>query len=180
MEPVKHSLPEGAQAGPTLQAKIADVLRELQQIQDGCERESLPFHANLRLRVLDASGAVTDERVLHNIICQAGKNRLLAASGGAALSAFAYVAIGTGTATPAAADTALQTETARSPQQTPANPSASVYQVQYAFGGGVGTGAITEAGLFDAASGGSLLAHQTFAAVNKGASDTLTIQWSLS
>ncbi len=169
-----------AQAQQTLQARIADVLRELRQIQDGCERESLPFHANLHIRIHDADGAVTQERVLHNIICQAGKNRLLAASGGAALSAFAYVAIGTGTTTPAATDTALQSEAARSPQQTPTNPSASVYQVQYAFGGGVGTGAITEAGLFDAATGGNLLARQTFAAVNKGASDTLTIQWSLS
>ena len=41
------------------------------------------------------------------------------------------------------------------------------------------TGAITEAGLLDAGSTGNLLCRQVFSAVNKGASDSLQITWTL-
>ena len=44
---------------------------------------------------------------------------------------------------------------------------------------GPGTGAITEAGLFDAASGGDMLARTVFSVVNKGASDSITITWTI-
>jgi hypothetical protein len=51
--------------------------------------------------------------------------------------------------------------------------------VQYVctFGPGVSTGAITEAGLFDAATGGAMFTRTTFPVVNKNSGDTLTITW---
>ena len=45
------------------------------------------------------------------------------------------------------------------------------------FGAGDGTGAITEAGLFNAASGGDMLCRTTFSVVNKGSQDSMTITW---
>lgn len=47
------------------------------------------------------------------------------------------------------------------------------------FGAGVGTGAIVEAGLFTDLAGSTLCAYQEFAAVNKGAADTLTTTWTI-
>jgi hypothetical protein len=44
---------------------------------------------------------------------------------------------------------------------------------------GSGTGAITEAGIFDANSGGTMLARTIFAVVNKGADDSMTITWTI-
>ena len=177
IEPIPGEPPRAA---ITIAKTLARIIHALQQVQDGAEAESLPLHTNLTVRVEDAQGALKAERVIHNLICAAGKNKLLAVSGGESLTAFACIAIGTGTSAPAITDTALQTEIARSAAQMPTNPGAGVYQVQYTFPAGTGTGAITEAGLLDAPYGGNLLAHQTFAAVNKGASDTLTIQWQIS
>lgn len=45
------------------------------------------------------------------------------------------------------------------------------------FGPGVGTAAITEAGIFNAASAGTMLARTAFPVINKGALDTLTLTW---
>ena len=41
------------------------------------------------------------------------------------------------------------------------------------------TGAITEAGLFNASSSGTMLCRTVFSVVNKGASDAMTITWTV-
>lgn len=43
------------------------------------------------------------------------------------------------------------------------------------FAAGTGTGALTEAGIFNASSAGTMLNRVVFATVNKGASDTLIV-----
>jgi hypothetical protein len=44
---------------------------------------------------------------------------------------------------------------------------------------GVGTGAISEAGIFNASSGGTMLCRTVFPVVNKQASDTIAITWTI-
>ena len=44
---------------------------------------------------------------------------------------------------------------------------------------GTGTGAVVEAGVLNASSGGTLLCRTVFAVVNKGAADTLKITWTV-
>ena len=45
------------------------------------------------------------------------------------------------------------------------------------YAAGVGTGAITEAGIFNDPTTGTMLARTVFATVNKGAADVMTISW---
>jgi hypothetical protein len=45
------------------------------------------------------------------------------------------------------------------------------------FGAGVATGAITEAGVFNALTAGTMLCRTVFSVINKGALDTLVITW---
>jgi len=45
------------------------------------------------------------------------------------------------------------------------------------FPAGTGTGAITEAGILNAASAGTLLCRTTFPVVNKAAGDSIAITW---
>ena len=47
------------------------------------------------------------------------------------------------------------------------------------FGAGTGTGAITEAGILNAASSGTLLCRTVFSVVNKGSADSMTITWTV-
>ncbi len=88
--------------------------------------------------------------------------------------AMSHMAVGTGTSTPAVGDTTLQTEVARVALTSVVRSDKKVTYVG-TFGPGVGTGALTEAGIFNAASGGDMLSRIGFTVKNKGANDTMTV-----
>ena len=52
-------------------------------------------------------------------------------------------------------------------------------RVSNAGGNFTGTGAITEAGILNAASAGTLLCRTVFSVINKGASDSMTVTWTI-
>ena len=62
---------------------------------------------------------------------------------------------------------------------TSASSSGAVVTYICAFSAGEGTGALTEAGVFNAASSGTMLCRTEFAVVNKGAADSMTITWTV-
>lgn len=86
-----------------------------------------------------------------------------------------HLACGTGTNAPAMGDTTLQTELVRVAATSSTNTNVVTYSGT--FPAGTGTGALTELGLFNASSGGTLVSRVTFPVVNKGANDTLTVTW---
>lgn len=141
--------------------------------------ENVPFVTNVHLVLKDSDGNVKDERQVHNTVVTAGLNhiadQLSASPGGAAMG---YMGIGTGTTAVDPGDTALQTALDRN-ALTSRTDSANVVTYVGDWAAGDGTGAITEAGIFNAASAGTMLARAVFAAVNKGASDVLQITWTL-
>lgn len=96
-------------------------------------------------------------------------------------AAMTHMAVGTGVTAAAAANTALGTESARVALTSATNVTTTVTNdsVQYVatFNPGTGTAALTEAGIFNAASAGTMLCRTVFAVINKGALDTLTITW---
>jgi hypothetical protein len=47
------------------------------------------------------------------------------------------------------------------------------------FPAGTDTGAVTEAGILNASSNGTLLCRTVFSVINKGAADTLGITWTV-
>ena len=89
-----------------------------------------------------------------------------------------HMAIGTGSTAAAASDTALGTEAARV-DLTSTTVTANAVAYVASFAAGTGTGAITEAGILNAGSGGTLLCRTVFSVVNKGASDSMTITWTV-
>lgn len=114
-----------------------------------------------------------------NLIVQTGKNFLASAVISNSTSPFNAMAIGTGTTAASTADTALQTETARAAFTT-SSVTTNVVSLSNTYAAGTGTGAVTEAGLFNnSTSGGTMLSRVVFSAINKGASDTLTINWTI-
>lgn len=89
-------------------------------------------------------------------------------------AAMSHMALGTGTSSPAAEDTTLQTEIARVALTSVTRTDKKVTYVG-TFGPGVGTGALTEAAVFNAGSGGDMLTRIGFTVKNKGANDTMTV-----
>jgi hypothetical protein len=142
--------------------------------------DSFPLVGNVSITLRDALGRFKARRTIHNIVVTTGKNhiadQLSSTPGGAAMG---WMAIGTGTVDPAVGDTALGTEIDRN-ALTSRTDSGNVvtYVGDWAAGDGTNS-AITEAGIFNASSGGTMLARTEFAAINKAAGDTLKITWTV-
>jgi len=137
------------------------------------DKTGIDYHMHLVLR--DKDGNIKDERRVFNTVTTSGKNgaadQILAAP---SLNKPTHMAIGTGS--PAA--NALGTELDRN-ANTSKNRSGAVVTIVGDWAAGDGTGAITEAGTFDAASTGNMWMSASFSVINKGASDTLSISWTL-
>lgn len=136
------------------------------------QNETPVVTGKLTLVLKGADGRVKAERTA-NTITTAGKNmiadRVLAAP---SLGVPTHMAIGTGS--PAA--NALGTELDRNALTSKTRSSAVVTMVGD-WAAADGTGAITEAGIFDASSTGNMHSSASFSVINKGASDTLSITW---
>jgi hypothetical protein len=134
---------------------------------------------NVQIVLRGPDGEIKHEEMIHNLVVTVGKNaiadQLLAAP---TLGKPTHMAVGTGSTAAAAGDTTLGTELDRN-ALTSKTRSANVVTMVGDWAAGDGTGAITEAGIFDAASAGNLYARAVFAAVNKAAGDTLSISWAL-
>lgn len=140
-------------------------------------RDEEPAEDNVRIVLRGPDGEIKHDETTHNLIVTVGKNgiadQLLASP---TISKPSHMAIGTGGSGPAAGDTALTTELDRN-ALTSKLRSTNVVTMVGDWAAGDGTGAITEAGIFDAGSTGNLYARAVFSVVNKGASDTLSISW---
>ena len=141
-------------------------------------QDSIKMTGELRITVTNPEGNITQETVVPNLVVTSGKDFIAERMKDATTTAMSHMAIGTGTTAAAAGDTALGSEAGRvSLTSTTVTNNAVAYVAT--FGAGTGTGAITEAGLFNASSGGDLLCRTVFSVINKGAADTLGITWTV-
>ncbi len=148
--------------------------------------DTIKTTGQLRMVLRDGNGNIKEDRTVPNLIVTMGKNLIASRLTGVAAAVMSHMAVGTSATTPAAADTSLGAEIAGSRVALSVPGGVAVLaDVTFAatFGAGVGTGAIAEAGIFNAASGtpsgfiNAMLCHTTFGVINKGDEDTLTITW---
>ena len=135
--------------------------------------DSLKMKGHLSIKVNDE---VIQE--VPNLVVTAGKGFVASRMKDATTNAMSHMSIGTNTASAAAGNTGLGAEAARV-ALTSTTVSSNTITYVATFGTGVGTGAITEAGLFNASSSGTMLCRTVFAVVNKGSSDSMTITWTV-
>ena len=132
------------------------------------------------LKLTVAVSIALNNEVVHetkNVVVTAGKN-WVADRMNDANTVMTHMAIGTGTNTAVVGDTTLQTELDRNAlTSTTVTDNAVAYVGTWAAADG--TGAITEAGIFDASSSGDMLARTDFSVVNKGAADSMTVTWTI-
>ena len=132
----------------------------------------------LTVEIKDKDGKVKDSREVKNLVVSDGLDFIASRMKDATATAMSHMAIGTGATAAASGDSSLGTEAARQAlTSTTVNNNAVSYVASFAAG--TGTGAITEAGILNAASGGTLLCRTVFSVVNKGASDSMTITWTI-
>jgi hypothetical protein len=130
-----------------------------------------------RIVLTDKDGNVKQDFSVPNLVVTTGKTFIAARMVGTP-TAMSHMAVGTGTTAAAVGDTALQTELVRVAFSS-ATSTGAVTTYIASFSAGTATGAITEAGIFNAVSGGTMLCRTVFPVVNKGADDTMSITWTI-
>jgi hypothetical protein len=141
-------------------------------------QDSIKVTGELKITVTNPNGNVTQETVIPNLVVTSGKDYIAERMKDATTTAMSHMAIGTGSTAAAAGDTTLGTEAGRV-TLTSTTVTANAVAYVATFGAGTGTGAITEAGLFNASSSGDMLCRTVFSVINKGAADTLGITWTV-
>ena len=133
----------------------------------------------LNITLYGPDGSVKDERQVDNLVVTTGlgwlTSRAAAASPPAAMG---WMAVGTNSTAAALANTTLGAEVGRTATATP-TVSANQQTYSATFGAGVGTGALTEAGIFNASSAGTMLSRTVFGVITKGSLDVLVINWTI-
>jgi len=141
-------------------------------------QDQIKVTGELKITVTNDEGNVKKEIIVPNIVVTDGKEYIASRMKDASATAMSHMAIGTGSTAAAAGDAALGTEAGRVALTSTTVTSNAVAYVA-TFPAGTGTGAITEAGILNASSSGTLLCRTVFSVINKGAADTLGITWTV-
>jgi hypothetical protein len=144
--------------------------------------EKLTVTGQVSIQIFDAQGNLKDSRDIKNLVVTTGKtfiaSSMLKTTNSPA--AMTHMALGTGTTAAAAGDTALQAAIAGSRVTfSSATSSSNVVTYVASFPAGTGTGAVTEAGIFNDPTAGTMLCRTVFSVVNKGANDAMSITWQI-
>ena len=144
--------------------------------------ENLRSRGRLSIVITDQYGQTKEKREVDNLVVNAGLAYIISRMVGVAKSVMSHMAVGSGTSAAAAGDTDLgnllgSRKALDSTTISGANNESVIYVCT--FSPGEGTGAVTEAGIFNAASSGDMLCRTVFAVVNKAATDTMVITWTI-
>jgi hypothetical protein len=138
-------------------------------------QESMQLHGAMTLIISRANGD-TETIYKDNLIVNVGFDFIADAIGKSASrpSVMGYIALGTGTTAAAATQSALVTEIDRNAATYAHTAGTKTFTFTADFLAGDATGAITEAGVFNAATAGIMFDRVVFPVVNKGSDDSLT------
>lgn len=144
--------------------------------------ENLLLRGQLNIVVTDQTGKIKETRDVTNLVVNTGLGYITSRMVGTASSVMSHMAVGSNNTAAAAANTDLgnllgSRKALDSTTISGANNESVVYVCT--FNAGEGTGAITEAGIFNASTSGTMLCRTVFAVVNKAAADTMVITWTI-
>jgi hypothetical protein len=144
--------------------------------------ENLKLSGQLNIVLKDKAGNIKDQREVKNLVVNAGLAYIASRMVGTSKSVMSHMALGSGTTAAAAGQTDLVSilgsrEALDSTTISGTNNEKVVYVSS--FEAGDATGAVTEAGIFNAATSGDMLCRTVFSVVNKAADDTMSVTWTI-
>lgn len=144
--------------------------------------DKLRMTGDVSIVLTGPDGQVKDSREIKNLVVNAGLAYVISRMVGTAKAVMSHMALGSGTTAAAAGNTDLESilgsrEALDSTTISGSNNEKVVYVAS--FEAGDATGAVTEAGIFNASTAGDMLCRTVFAVVNKGANDSLTVTWTI-
>lgn len=142
-------------------------------------QEQMSVKGRLSVVLFDAAGKVKHSQDIPNLVVNSGLAFIASRMKDTTDAAMSHMAVGSGTTAAAAGNTALGTQIGSRVSLTSTTVTANATAYVATFAAGTGTGAVTEAGIFNASTAGTMLCRTVFSVVNKGVDDTLQITWTI-
>ncbi len=139
-------------------------------------KEKLKVTGRVKIHI---NGKLVEE--IDNLVVTTGKEWIASKfyAAGSPGDDMSHIGIGTGTTAADVSDTALETPIGARAALTSTTVSTNTVEYVATIAAGIGTGAITEAGVFNALTSGTMLCRTTFGVITKGTDDSLTVTWTI-
>lgn len=144
--------------------------------------EKLGLSGRLTITLKDAAGNTKEVREVKNLVVNTGLGFITSRMVGATDAVMSHMGLGSDTTAAAAGDTDLGSLLgSRKALDSVTRSGSSNESITYVatFSAGEATGAVTEAGIFNASTAGTMLCRTVFPVVNKQADDSLQVTWTL-
>lgn len=139
--------------------------------------DSLKLKGDVFITVKDKDGNVKEERHEENLVVSAGLNFICDRMEGTSEAVMSHMGLGSGTTAAAAGDTDLGSILGSREALDSTTVSSNTITYVSSFEAGDATGAVTEAGIFNASTSGTMLCRVVFSEINKAADDTMSVTW---
>ena len=143
-------------------------------------KDKLKLRGDVSIVLKSADGSVKDSRAIKNLVVNDGLNFIVSRMKDTTQGVMSHMAVGSSTTAAAAGQTDLVSILGSREALDSTAVSTNTVTFISSFPSGSGTGAVTEAGIFNASSGGDMLCRTVFDVVNKQATDSMTISWLVS
>lgn len=142
-------------------------------------KDTLRLRGDVAIVLKDKNGAVKDSRQITNLLVDEGLEYVCASMAGTEAGQMTHMAVGSDATAPVGSNTGLGAILGVREALDSTTALNNTITYVSSFEPGEGTGAIVEAGIFDAVTDGIMLCRTTFAVINKGADDTMAITWTI-
>jgi len=141
--------------------------------------DDLKLRGDVAIVLKDKDGNVKDSREIHNLVVSSGLTFICSRMAGTSAGVMSHMALGSGTTAASASQTDLVSILGSREALDSTSASSNTITYVSSFEAGEGTGAVTEAGIFNASSSGTMLCRTVFPVVNKQADDTMSVTWTI-
>jgi hypothetical protein len=143
------------------------------------QQDSLKIIGTPTFILTDKFGNVKQQFTQPNLVVTVGKNFIADRMIGTSSAVMSHMAVGSSNTAPAVGNTALAAQIGNRVSLSSSTRTNATITYVATFAAGVSTGAIVEAGIFNASTAGTMLCRTTFPVINKEADDILTINWNV-
>lgn len=141
--------------------------------------DNLKLRGDVFIVVKDKDGNIKEERKEENLVVSAGLNFICSRMKDTTDGAMSHMGLGSGTTAAAANDTDLGSLLGSREALDSTTVSSNTITYVSSFEAGDATGAVTEAGIFNASTSGTMLCRVVFSEINKAADDTMSVTWTI-
>jgi len=142
-------------------------------------KDKLKLRGDVSIVLKSSDGSVRDSRAIKNLVVNDGLNFIVSRMKDTTQGAMSHMAVGSSTTAAAAGQTDLVSILGSREALDSTSVSTNTVTYVSSFEAGEGTGGVTEAGIFNASTSGDMLCRTVFDVVNKQATDSMTITWTI-